>query len=934
MYLPVSIDNSNSNYPQSDSNLFKSSAAINGQANNSFKGLPFVFVPNAGQVNPKVCFYTSVAGLGIFLTKEEIMLSFIQRASDEALQNISPTDLTSTKFQGMAIALRPLSANRNVKIESMNQGSGKVNYLNGNDPVKWYTNLPVYGKIAYKELWEGIDLTLYEENGQLKYEFIVHPGARHEDIRLSYEGMNDAYIDDNGNLVVDTSLGKIIDKRPVSYQMIHGRRVTVDSGFILGKLPDGKYVHGFKIGSEYDSNYPLVIDPGIYYSTFLGGSDRDFGRGIAVDNRGSAYVTGYTWSSDFPKTTGTSFSGFLDAFVTKLSPDGSKLVYSTFLGGSDTAFGNGIAVDASGSAYVTGSTSSSDFPTTPGAFDTLFNGVSDAFVTKLSPNGNKLVYSTFLGGSASDSGNGIAIDASGNAYVTGSTSSLDFPTAKAFDASYNGGFSDAFVTKLSPDGSRLVYSTFLGGSDNDSGNGIAVGASGNAYVTGQTRSSDFPTTPGAFDTSFNSLFDAFVTKLSPDGRVLEYSTFLGGEFGSDFGQAIYVDASGSAYVTGSTLSEDFPTTPGAFSTLLNGISDAFITKLSPDGRLLVYSTFLGGSNRDFGNGIAVDTSGRAYITGGTDSSDFPTTPGAFETLYSGNRDAFVTKLSSDGSSLIYSTFLGGSDIDSGSGIAIDASGNAYVTGDTASEDFPTTPGAFDISYNGGIRDAFVTKLATTPQGQISILLAEIQALVSQGVLNRGQGISLTTPLNAALTQFNRGNCSLAVIQLNSFIARVAAFERAGILTAAQSQELISEAERTIDFINYLCSESGGLEEAILKARTEQVHTLINNLGSSDYFTREAATEELGRRIKEEPGSVIADYIKVTADMNNSEVRWRAEILLDIQIEKEQLACLNKQLGNINYSIQDLVVQRQRLQDSISQEQSRYNNKPGSSNTVI
>jgi hypothetical protein len=386
--------------------------------------------------------------------------------------------------------------------------------------------------------------------------------------------------------------------------------------------------------------------------------------------------------------------------------DPSDLLYGTFIGGSDEDYGKGIAVDGGGNAYVTGSTLSSDFPTTPGAFDTSLDGDYDAFVVKLDPNGSSLVYGTFIGGSHYDVGDGIAVDGGGNAYTTGLTWSSDFPTTSgAFDTSHNGDC-DAFVVKLDPNGSSLFYGTFIGGSDWDYGEGIVDGE-GNAYVTGSTGSSDFPTTSGAFDTSHNGYRDAFVVKLDPNGNSLSYGTFIGGS-DSDYGWGIAVDGGGNAYVTGLTYSSDFPTTPGAFDTSLDG-GDAFLVKLDPNGSSLSYGTFIGGSSYDYGEDIAVDGGGNAYVTGYAGSSDFPTTPGAFDTSYNGGHcDAFVVKLDPNGSSLVYGTFIGGSYWDEGLGIAVDGGGNAYVTGDTYSFDFPTTPGAFDTSLSGD--DAFVVKL--------------------------------------------------------------------------------------------------------------------------------------------------------------------------------------------------------------------------------
>jgi hypothetical protein len=400
------------------------------------------------------------------------------------------------------------------------------------------------------------------------------------------------------------------------------------------------------------------------------------------------------------------------------------LVYSTYFGGSGGASGgdngNAIAVDSLGNAYVTGRTSSTDFPTTPGAFQTTYaGGFTDAFVFQLNPAGSARVYSTYLGGTDEDAGHGIAVDSSGNAHVTGHTYSADFPTTlAAFQTTY-GGNADAFVTKLNPAGSApLIYSTFLGGSGLEYGRGIAVGSLGNAYVAGQTDSINFPVTVGAFQTTSAGGTHAFVTKLNLTGSApLDYSTYLGGT-GPDYGFGIAVDSSGSAYVTGLTSSTNFPTTVGAFQTtfaggIAPGGTDAFVTKFNPAGSApLVYSTYLGGSSDDFGQSIALDSAGNAWVTGYTLSANFPTTAGAFQPTYAGGPvDAFVTKLNPAGSApLVYSSYLGGSLNDFGTGIAVDIFGNAYATGYTQSTNFPTTAGAFQTTY-GGNTDGYVTKIA-------------------------------------------------------------------------------------------------------------------------------------------------------------------------------------------------------------------------------
>lgn len=384
------------------------------------------------------------------------------------------------------------------------------------------------------------------------------------------------------------------------------------------------------------------------------------------------------------------------------------LEYSTYLGSSDQDYGWGIAVDKSGNAYVTGKTSSSSFPTTPGAYDATYNSNGDVFIAKFNSKGTRLLYSTYLGGSDSEGGAGIEVDGSGNAIVFGSTESSDFPTTPgAYDSSHNGK-EDVFIAKLNSAGTDLLYSTYLGGSSGDYGSGIAADGSGNAYVTGWTYSTDFPTTPSAYDATYNNYGDGFIAKLSSAGTGLLYSTYLGGSMEETCSE-IAVDKNGNAYVTGQTRSLSFPTTSGAYDKNLDGIRDAFITKLNSTGTGLLYSTYLGGDLTDGAFGIAVDESGNAYVTGETWSLDFPATPGAYDTSLSGFIDAFATKLNSAGTNLIYSSYLGGSGHDYGYSITVDGNGNAYLTGSTGYSNFPTTSGAYDTSFNGGLADAFLTK---------------------------------------------------------------------------------------------------------------------------------------------------------------------------------------------------------------------------------
>jgi hypothetical protein len=695
--------------PASANGSEKAPATRTGRVADAYAKLPLAFVENRGQTDARVRYYAQANRRAFYLTRDEIVLS-----------------LEKEKTRGLALALRLVGSNPHVVLDADERVAGEVNYIRGNDPAGWQTQLPRYGQIVYRELWNGIDLRLREQAGALKYEFRVRPGARPVDIRLAYAGASRLTLDDSGALLIKTGMGVLRDAPPVSYQMINGARVPVQSRYVLHEKRDDEVRYGFAVGAGYRPDHELIIDPGLEYSTFLGGSSDDIGAGIQVDANGNAYVVGTTQSPDFPTTVGAfrrtgAASNFGDVFVTKLNPSGTALVYSTFVGGGNFDWGRAIAIDAAGNAYVTGQTKSSNFPTTGGAFDRTFNvdtcprcGIDqyDAFVFKLNAAGSGLVYSTFLGGFDLDDGLAIAVDGSGNAYVAGETGSLNFPTtAGAFDTTRNANF-DTFVTKLNATGSALVYSTYLGGSGVEFPSHVAVDAARNIYITGSTSSADFPTTPGAFDTTANGGFDVFVTKLNSTGSALIFSTYLGGS-GFDSGGGLAIDSAGNIYVSGGAGSVDFPTTPGAFDTLPDG-SDAFITKLNPSGSALIYSTVLGGAASDGANAVAVDASGNAWVTGVTGSADFPVIVGAFDSSFNGTSDVFISELSADGSTLLYSTYLGGSNTDVGTDLALDSNSNVYVTGHTLSIDFPVTVGAFDTLFNGDTSifwgDAFVAKL--------------------------------------------------------------------------------------------------------------------------------------------------------------------------------------------------------------------------------
>ncbi len=684
-----------------------SAPTVRRQIIQAYGNLPMSFEPVQAKTDQRVRFLARGRGYDLFLTTGEAVLSF---QGNCARSGDSTTDRSETDcLPRSVLRVGLVHAVRASNPVGVNELTGVSNYFIGGDPEKWHRNIPRFAGVKYAGVYPGIDMVYHGSQGQLEHDFLVAPGADPRSIELIFRNAKKLAVNAAGDLMVSLGNSEWIERAPVIYQQREGQRQVVAGRYVLR----GKNRVGFSLAA-YDQSKPLIIDPILTYSTYLGGNAFDDAFNIAVDASGNAYIAGYTSSLNFPissQASQTNASGGFDAFVCKLNADGSALVYCTYLGGSNDDIGIGIAIDSAGNTYVTGNTSSFDFPTTSGAVQTTYGGgFSDAFVSKLNAAGSQLIYSTYLGGNDLEDGFGIAVDTLENAYVTGDTNSLNFPTTSGAFQTAAGGGGDSFVTKLNSAGSALVYSTYLGGNQFDTSRGLAVDASGNAYVEGSTVSLNFPTTPGALQTNFGGgSSDDFVSKLNADGSALVYSTYLGGsDFESGFGLAI--DASGNAFVTGVTGSADFPKTSGAFQTTLRGIDDVFVSKLNATGSALIYSTYLGGSAGEFANSLAIDGSGAAYVTGFTGSNDFPTTPGAFQTAYGDGGDVFVSKLNAAGSALTYSSYLGGGGADYGGGIAVDSDGSAYVAGLTDSANFPTSAGALQTTFGGGTNDAFVSKL--------------------------------------------------------------------------------------------------------------------------------------------------------------------------------------------------------------------------------
>jgi len=678
-------------------------------ADRDYGKIPLNFEANLGQADQRVKFLSRGPGFGFFLTNEEAILQLVE-----------PEPAT--------VRMKLVGQSERPTITGIDQLSGKSHYLKGNNPAAWRRDIPSYARVRYADVYPGVDLVYYGNQRQLEYDFVIAPGSRPDQIQLRFDGIRGLEIDGDGQLVLKTPGGRILQKKPAIYQEGDAGRIPVDGGYVLR----GKHRVGFKVAS-YDSTRPLIIDPVLVYSTYFGGTGTvDYANAIAVDPAGNAYVTGRTTSTDLLIVGGTTGAnaGLMDGFILKLDPKGTTVIYSTYFGGSANDEGHSIAIDAVGNAYVTGFTSSPDFPLV-NAFQKTRGGGLDAYLLKLNSAGNAILFSSFLGGSADDQGFGVAVDAVGNAYVTGSTSSTNFPTVSPLQRSLVGGLNDAFVTKVSA-GGAVVYSTYVGGIGIDQPLSIAVDRAGSAYVTGYTTSRDFPFV-NAFQAEFKGgTDDAFLFKVNAAGSALEYSTLIGGE-GSDEATRVAVDDAGGAYITGYTASVLFPTVNPhqALPAGASGGLEAFITRFAPDGKSLVFSTFFGGSDTDSGTGIALDRDGNIYVGGYTSSFDLPSV-NATQSFIGGNRDAFVSKWTPDGRTLIFSTYLGGLEADAAVGLAVDAAGNIYIAGLVSSTNFPVVNAI--QTANATAQDAFIAKF------DVSDIVAGSQFQIARG----GGGVSFET----------------------------------------------------------------------------------------------------------------------------------------------------------------------------------------------
>ena len=665
--------------------------------NNTFGKIPLSFEANNGQVDGRIRFLARGPGYGVFFT------------SDGAVMRLLGTDAT--------VHMRWVGGNRKPRLEGLQPTATRTNYLTGPDAALWHADVPNFSKVQYNDIYPGIDLTYYGNQRQLEYDLTVAPGVNSDRIRLQFDGVRKVELNTDGSLSLKTAHGEITQPMPVIYQEVNGRRIHVDGGYVVLN----RRTVTFRLGA-YDKTKPLVIDPTLVFSTYFGGTNTgttgDQGNAITLDAAGNIYVTGHTTSADFPLLNPfqNTQRGQMDGFVFKLNPAGTDVLYSTFFGGTANDEGHSIAVDSGGNAFIVGFTSSDNFPTTADAIQRTKGPLQEGYLLKLSPAGNSILYSTYLGGNGDDRALSVAVDPKGGIYVTGFTGSTNFPVVNGVQTTNSGGTADVFVMKLGPTLS-VVYSTYFGGRGNDQPYGITVDAAGAAYVVGYTTSTNvdsngnqesrpnFPLTSPLQTVYGGGTDDAFIFKLNPAGAT-EFSTYWGGR-GTDEATRVAVSPAGTVCFTGYTNSDTFPlVAPIQFVPI--GGNDAFISCLGGDGKSAVFSTLYGGEANDGGVGVGFDADGNVFVAGYSDSILLRVV-NAIQPLNFGQREGFIMKLDPAGQNVLYATYLGGDGVDAIVGLAVDAAGNAYITGITSSSTYPLAPNAIQPQNNGG-QEVFVTKL--------------------------------------------------------------------------------------------------------------------------------------------------------------------------------------------------------------------------------
>lgn len=702
--------------------------------------LPISFEPNRGQTDKRVKFLANGTNYSMFLNGSETFVNL--RAKEK------------NKIKSSTVRMSLQNASENSQAIGIDETQAKTNYLIGNDPDKWQTEVPNYKKVKFEKVYEGIDVVYYGNQRQLEYDFVLAPNADPEQIQLKIEGVENAEVDrKTGDLLLKTQVGDIRQKKPFSYQMINGEQKEIASLYKVESL-DKDFLVSFDL-AEYDRSRELIIDPILVYSSFLGGSEFDGGEAITVDAEGNAYIVGRVVSKDFPTTPGVikpellprveSNSYWSDAFVTKVNADGSALVFSTYLGGRNAGeSAGGVEVDNAGNVYVSGTTQSSDFPLV-NAYHTNRAGPEDAFLLKLNPIGSEVLYSTFIGGNNSDFGGRIALDkATGEATVIGGTSSPDFSTTpgalqeKLCDTPQNCSgvfFGGSFVARFSGDGTVRFVTLFRAGL-----NDVALDQNANIVLVGGNPNASYITSD-AFQPNTTGGVEGYIGRLNSGGNQILYGTYLGGGLQSDVIVAVALDAAQNIYITGQTENAGFPTTPGAFDTTFNGsgtLEDGFVSKFNADISALEYSTFLGGAGKDEPKDIRLGTDNSVFVAGETTgASSFPLRNSI--TNYGKN---FLTHFNTDASALVYSTLLGNGGI---YGLAVDSNNNAYVTGN--GRIIPTTPGSFQPVIGGnsavGSDDAFVMKVGPADENATYYSISGVVNDQNQGFNNNYSPVIVT-----------------------------------------------------------------------------------------------------------------------------------------------------------------------------------------------
>src|SRR5579863_4008278 len=741
----------------------------NNPAGMTLARLPLTFEPNQGQSGPQVRFLSRGKGYTAFLTGSGMVLGLRTPAAN-------PDYLKSTQQPGAELEFNLLGAANNPTAIGEDQQPGRVNYFLGSDPAKWHTNIPTYGSVRYKNIYPGIDLRYYGNHRQLEFDFVVQPGSDPSAIQVELKGASQIELGSNGTLTLRLGSQQVQFQCPRIYQEVNHQRVAINGGYVM---TDATHL-AFQVAS-FDAKQPLIIDPVLVYSTYLGGSGITQATGIAVDNTGSAYVVGYTDSVNFPLTTLGSLSKNTDhVFVAKIDPAGENLIYADYIGGNGEDYGTGIVLDSADEVYLTGSTSSSNYPAVK-AFQPQQPGPYAGLLTKVSADGASLLYSTYLGGNTFDVPTGIAIDSTGEVHVAGYTMSQDFPVANAYQGTVSPNQSGqygyyGFLTKFASDGQSLVYSTYVSGNLNvnqgcatpcyplpyNAVNSLTVDANGNAYLVGTTNTYNFPVSAGSYQSSNNTPQDAnvgFVTKFFGTGT-LAYSTYFYASSGDPIQiSAIAVDASGSAYFTGSAQSD------GTFPVTSNGICDpatygfacsyAFAAKFDASASTLLYSTFLGPNNYAAPIAIGLDAEDDAYILSTTSGPSFQTA-NAIEP-YSGNSDLLLVEIDAAASTQLFSTYLGGSGSDFAAWMAFDTSGNIYLVGNTNSTDLPITAGALQ-PQPGGTIDALLAKISPANAAAVALTPSSLQfSGQTLGSMGQAQQVLLR----------NMGSAPLAVASIST-----------------------------------------------------------------------------------------------------------------------------------------------------------------------